>query len=103
MTGRGEAGGVAPAATPREVARSATMSQARSHLRGAFFLAAVSLRGATTQVAARRELSARPALQKPGMEYQVSRRQACGRAMTRGPGLKHTASGSVSRGGYRGT
>uniref|UniRef100_A0A8C6EBH2 Folylpolyglutamate synthase n=1 Tax=Moschus moschiferus TaxID=68415 RepID=A0A8C6EBH2_MOSMO len=43
------------------------MSRARCH---AFFLAAVSPRGATTGVAARRELSAWPVLQEPGMEYQ---------------------------------
>ena len=33
------------------------------------------------------------------MEYQVSSRQAGGRAMTRGPDLSHTASGGASRGG----
>nr|XP_019584210.1 PREDICTED: folylpolyglutamate synthase, mitochondrial isoform X3 [Rhinolophus sinicus] len=46
------------------------MSRARSHLRAALFLEAVSTRGATTRTAARRELSARPAPLKPGMEYQ---------------------------------
>ncbi|XP_011362545.1 folylpolyglutamate synthase, mitochondrial isoform X1 [Pteropus vampyrus] len=46
------------------------MSRARSHLRAAFFLTAVSPRGATSWIAARRELSARPAPQEPGMEYQ---------------------------------
>ncbi|XP_044120771.1 folylpolyglutamate synthase, mitochondrial isoform X1 [Neovison vison] len=46
------------------------MSQARCHLRAALFLAAVSSRGATTGVTARRGLSARPAPQEPGMEYQ---------------------------------
>ncbi|XP_027470624.1 folylpolyglutamate synthase, mitochondrial isoform X2 [Zalophus californianus] len=46
------------------------MSQARCHLRAALFLAAVSPRGATTGVTARRGLSAWPAPQEPGMEYQ---------------------------------
>ncbi|XP_077706888.1 folylpolyglutamate synthase, mitochondrial isoform X2 [Canis aureus] len=46
------------------------MSQARRHLRVALFLAAVSPRGATTGVKARRGLSAWPAPQEPGMEYQ---------------------------------
>ncbi|XP_074187163.1 folylpolyglutamate synthase, mitochondrial isoform X5 [Rhinolophus sinicus] len=46
------------------------MSRARSHLRAALFLEVVSTRGATTRTAARRELSARPAPLKPGMEYQ---------------------------------
>uniref|UniRef100_A0A667ILH1 Folylpolyglutamate synthase n=1 Tax=Lynx canadensis TaxID=61383 RepID=A0A667ILH1_LYNCA len=46
------------------------MSQARRHLRPALFLAAVSARVATTGVAARRGLSAWPAPQEPGMEYQ---------------------------------
>uniref|UniRef100_A0A8C3WE86 Folylpolyglutamate synthase n=1 Tax=Catagonus wagneri TaxID=51154 RepID=A0A8C3WE86_9CETA len=46
------------------------MSRARSYLRAARFLAAVSSRGATTGVAARRRLSAWPAPQEPGMEYQ---------------------------------
>ncbi|XP_032490426.1 folylpolyglutamate synthase, mitochondrial isoform X4 [Phocoena sinus] len=46
------------------------MSRARCHLRAALFLAAVSSRGATTGVAARRVLSAWPAPQEPGMEYQ---------------------------------
>ncbi|KAF6327327.1 folylpolyglutamate synthase [Rhinolophus ferrumequinum] len=46
------------------------MSRARSHLRAAFYLEAVSPRGATTRTAARRALSARPAPLKPGMEYQ---------------------------------
>ncbi|XP_007471802.1 PREDICTED: folylpolyglutamate synthase, mitochondrial isoform X1 [Lipotes vexillifer] len=46
------------------------MSRARGHLRAALFLAAVSSRGATTGVAARRVLSAWPAPQEPGMEYQ---------------------------------
>nr|XP_055175038.1 folylpolyglutamate synthase, mitochondrial isoform X3 [Nyctereutes procyonoides] len=48
------------------------MSQARRHLRVALFLAAVSPRGATTGVKARRGLSAWPAPQEPGMEYQGS-------------------------------
>lgn len=48
------------------------MSRARSHLRSALSLAAVSARGATTEGAARRWLSAWPAPQEPGMEYQVS-------------------------------
>ncbi|KAM5259062.1 folylpolyglutamate synthase, mitochondrial isoform 4-T4 [Hipposideros larvatus] len=48
------------------------MSRARSHLRAALFLAAVSPCGATTRTAARRELSARPAPLKPGMEYQTN-------------------------------
>ncbi|KAG3288044.1 folylpolyglutamate synthase, mitochondrial isoform X1 [Ictidomys tridecemlineatus] len=43
---------------------------ARSHLRAALSLAAVPARGATPEGAARRELSARPAPQEPGMEYQ---------------------------------
>nr|XP_031306385.1 folylpolyglutamate synthase, mitochondrial isoform X2 [Camelus dromedarius] len=47
------------------------MSRARCHLRTALFLAAVSPRGATTGVAARRGLSAWPAPQEPGMEYQT--------------------------------
>nr|XP_054376673.1 folylpolyglutamate synthase, mitochondrial isoform X3 [Pongo abelii] len=46
------------------------MSRARSHLRAALFLAAVSARGVTTQVAARRGLSAWPVPQEPSMEYQ---------------------------------
>uniref|UniRef100_A0A8D0YCU1 Folylpolyglutamate synthase n=1 Tax=Sus scrofa TaxID=9823 RepID=A0A8D0YCU1_PIG len=46
------------------------MSRARSHLLAARFLAAVPSRGATTGVAARRGLSAWPAPQEPGMEYQ---------------------------------
>uniref|UniRef100_G1M964 Folylpolyglutamate synthase n=1 Tax=Ailuropoda melanoleuca TaxID=9646 RepID=G1M964_AILME len=46
------------------------MSQARCHLRAALFLAAVSPRGATTGVTAWRGLSAWPAPQEPGMEYQ---------------------------------
>ncbi|XP_006154124.2 folylpolyglutamate synthase, mitochondrial isoform X3 [Tupaia chinensis] len=46
------------------------MSQARSHLRAALSLAAVSARGSTAGVMARRGLSARPAPQEPGMEYQ---------------------------------
>uniref|UniRef100_A0A673UH86 Folylpolyglutamate synthase n=1 Tax=Suricata suricatta TaxID=37032 RepID=A0A673UH86_SURSU len=46
------------------------MSQARRHLRPALFLAAVSARVPTTGVAARRGLSAWPAPQEPGMEYQ---------------------------------
>lgn len=49
-----------------------TMSWARSHLRSALLLAAVPARGATTEGAARRRLSARLAPQEPGMEYQVS-------------------------------
>lgn len=49
-----------------------TMSWARSHLRSALSLAAVSARGATAEGAARRWLSAWPAPQEPGMEYQVS-------------------------------
>lgn len=48
------------------------MSWARSHLSSALSLAAVSARGATTEGAARRWLSAWPAPQEPGMEYQVS-------------------------------
>ncbi|XP_059116059.1 folylpolyglutamate synthase, mitochondrial [Peromyscus eremicus] len=46
------------------------MSWARSHLRSALSLAAVSARGATAEGAARRWLSAWPAPQEPGMEYQ---------------------------------
>nr|XP_048288083.1 folylpolyglutamate synthase, mitochondrial isoform X1 [Myodes glareolus] len=46
------------------------MSRARSHLRSALSLAAVSARGATIEGAARRWLSAWPAPQEPGMEYQ---------------------------------
>ncbi|XP_006892590.1 PREDICTED: folylpolyglutamate synthase, mitochondrial isoform X2 [Elephantulus edwardii] len=46
------------------------MSRARGHLRPALFLAAVSARGATTRLGARRGLSARLAPQEPGMEYQ---------------------------------
>nr|AAK69546.1 folylpoly-gammaglutamate synthetase precursor [Cricetulus griseus] len=46
------------------------MSWARTHLRSALSLAAVSARGATTEGAARRWLSAWPAPQEPGMEYQ---------------------------------
>ncbi|XP_066223172.1 folylpolyglutamate synthase, mitochondrial isoform X1 [Saccopteryx leptura] len=46
------------------------MSPARSHLRAALYLAAVSPNCVTTRVAARRELSVRPAPQEPGMEYQ---------------------------------
>ncbi|XP_075841974.1 folylpolyglutamate synthase, mitochondrial isoform X3 [Microtus pennsylvanicus] len=46
------------------------MSRARSHLRSALSLAAVSARGATTEGAARRWLSAWPAPQEPSMEYQ---------------------------------
>ncbi|KAM6169611.1 folylpolyglutamate synthase, mitochondrial isoform 2-T2 [Rhynchocyon petersi] len=46
------------------------MSRARVHLHSALFLAAVSARGTTTRVGARRGLSARPAPQEPGMEYQ---------------------------------
>ncbi|PNJ45661.1 folylpolyglutamate synthase, mitochondrial isoform X6 [Pongo abelii] len=46
------------------------MSRARSHLRAALFLAAASARGVTTQVAARRGLSAWPVPQEPSMEYQ---------------------------------
>ncbi|KAI2554043.1 folylpolyglutamate synthase [Homo sapiens] len=46
------------------------MSRARSHLRAALFLAAASARGITTQVAARRGLSAWPVPQEPSMEYQ---------------------------------
>lgn len=52
------------------------MSWARSHLRSALSLAAVSARGATTEGAARRWLSAWPAPQEPSMEYQVSDRRA---------------------------
>nr|XP_054376674.1 folylpolyglutamate synthase, mitochondrial isoform X4 [Pongo abelii] len=48
------------------------MSRARSHLRAALFLAAVSARGVTTQVAARRGLSAWPVPQEPSMEYQTN-------------------------------
>ncbi|XP_037601873.1 folylpolyglutamate synthase, mitochondrial [Cebus imitator] len=43
---------------------------ARSHLGAALFLAAASARSVTTQVAARRGLSAWPVLQEPSMEYQ---------------------------------
>nr|XP_008509612.1 PREDICTED: folylpolyglutamate synthase, mitochondrial isoform X3 [Equus przewalskii] len=46
------------------------MSRARSHLRSAFLLAAVSPLSATTRFGARRGLSAWPAPQEPGMEYQ---------------------------------
>ncbi|KAM9206790.1 folylpolyglutamate synthase, mitochondrial isoform 1-T1 [Dugong dugon] len=46
------------------------MSRARGHLHPALFLAAVSARGATTRVGARRRLSARLAPQEPGMDYQ---------------------------------
>ncbi|XP_040860455.1 folylpolyglutamate synthase, mitochondrial isoform X1 [Ochotona curzoniae] len=46
------------------------MSWARRHLHAALALAAVSARAATTEGAARRELSTRPAPQEPGMEYQ---------------------------------
>ncbi|XP_070286703.1 folylpolyglutamate synthase, mitochondrial isoform X1 [Myotis yumanensis] len=46
------------------------MSRARSHRRASLFLAAVFPRGVTTRVTGRRELSARPAPQEPGMEYQ---------------------------------
>ncbi|KAK1334108.1 hypothetical protein QTO34_005108 [Cnephaeus nilssonii] len=46
------------------------MSRARSHLRASPFLAAVFPRGVTTRVTGRREFSARPAPQEPGMEYQ---------------------------------
>ncbi|XP_030673739.1 folylpolyglutamate synthase, mitochondrial isoform X7 [Nomascus leucogenys] len=46
------------------------MSRARSHLRAALLLAAASARGVTTQVAARRGLSAWPVPQEPSMEYQ---------------------------------
>lgn len=80
--------GGAPVPSPREGAYVATMSRARSHLRAAVFLTAVSPRGATSWIAARRELSARPAPQEPGMEYQVSSRQAGGLAVTRGLGLE---------------
>ncbi|XP_063570523.1 folylpolyglutamate synthase, mitochondrial isoform X2 [Pongo abelii] len=48
------------------------MSRARSHLRAALFLAAASARGVTTQVAARRGLSAWPVPQEPSMEYQTN-------------------------------
>lgn len=48
------------------------MSWARSRLRSALSLAAISARGATTEGAARRGLSAWPAPQEPSMEYQVS-------------------------------
>jgi hypothetical protein len=67
-----------------------TMWWAQRHLRAALSLAAVSARSATTEVAARRGLSAWPAPQEPGMEYQVAFRRS---AMTRGPGLSDTASG----------
>lgn len=81
MSGRGEAqrGGASPVPAQREVAGPGTMSQARSHLRAALFLAAVSPRGVRIMVPGRRELSARPAPQEPGMEYQVSCRRAGGR------------------------
>uniref|UniRef100_A0A8D2D2C6 Folylpolyglutamate synthase n=1 Tax=Sciurus vulgaris TaxID=55149 RepID=A0A8D2D2C6_SCIVU len=46
------------------------MPWARSHLRAALSLAAVPARGATPEGAARRGLSAWPAPQEPGMEYQ---------------------------------
>ncbi|XP_047379792.1 folylpolyglutamate synthase, mitochondrial isoform X1 [Sciurus carolinensis] len=46
------------------------MSWARSHLCAALSLAAVPARGATPEGAARRGLSAWPAPQEPGMEYQ---------------------------------
>ncbi|XP_032113242.1 folylpolyglutamate synthase, mitochondrial isoform X3 [Sapajus apella] len=46
------------------------MSPARSHLGAALFLAAASARSVTTQVAARRGLSAWPVPQEPSMEYQ---------------------------------
>ncbi|XP_060056202.1 folylpolyglutamate synthase, mitochondrial isoform X2 [Erinaceus europaeus] len=46
------------------------MSRARSHLRAALFLVAVSPRAATARIAAQRGLSAWPAPQEPGMEYQ---------------------------------
>ncbi|KAM5300234.1 folylpolyglutamate synthase, mitochondrial isoform 2-T2 [Ctenodactylus gundi] len=46
------------------------MSWARSHLRAALSLAALSARGATSEVPVRRGLSARLAPQEPGMEYQ---------------------------------
>lgn len=64
-----------------------TMSWARSHLRSALSLAAVSARGATTEGAARRWLSAWPAPQEPSMEYQVSdgsRGQTVPSVLTRG-------------------
>lgn len=64
-------GGASPLWAQRAAACAGTMSWARRHLRAALALAAVSARGATTEVAARRELSARPAPQEPGMEYQV--------------------------------
>lgn len=48
------------------------MSWARSRLCSTLSLAAVSARGETTEGAARRWLSAWPAPQEPGMEYQVS-------------------------------
>ncbi|XP_013008905.1 folylpolyglutamate synthase, mitochondrial isoform X3 [Cavia porcellus] len=46
------------------------MSKARSHLRAALSLVAVSMRGAKTEVSGRRGLSACPAPREPGMEYQ---------------------------------
>ncbi|XP_062938239.1 folylpolyglutamate synthase, mitochondrial isoform X2 [Cynocephalus volans] len=46
------------------------MSPARSHLRAALSLAAVSARSSATGVTARRGLSVWPAPQEPGMEYQ---------------------------------
>ncbi|XP_058380112.1 folylpolyglutamate synthase, mitochondrial isoform X2 [Diceros bicornis minor] len=46
------------------------MSRARSHLRSTLFLAAISPLSATTRFGARRGLSAWPAPQEPGMEYQ---------------------------------
>ncbi|XP_004849355.2 folylpolyglutamate synthase, mitochondrial isoform X2 [Heterocephalus glaber] len=46
------------------------MSRARNRLRMALSLVAVSTRGATTEVSARRGLGVRPAPQEPGMEYQ---------------------------------
>ncbi|KAM7093526.1 folylpolyglutamate synthase, mitochondrial isoform 2-T2 [Molossus nigricans] len=46
------------------------MSRARGRLRAALFLAAFSPRGVKSRVPGRRGLSARPAPQEPGMEYQ---------------------------------
>ncbi|XP_049753079.1 folylpolyglutamate synthase, mitochondrial isoform X2 [Elephas maximus indicus] len=46
------------------------MSRARARLHPALFLAAVSARWTTTGVGTERGLSARPAPQEPGMEYQ---------------------------------
>lgn len=86
-------GGAFPTGAPREAPRPGTMSGARSHRRASLFLAAVFPRGVTTRVTGRRELSARPAPQEPGMEYQVPRRRRRPAAeMTRGLGPGYAAS-----------